>query len=131
MVLTWLLLLALPLQGHAAVTMVHCGPSHQRMMPTDGPAAHAHHGAVAAPHDSVEAPHGGSHEGGSSVEHLAKLAKFKCSACASCCAGAALPVATLEFDPVIPAAAPVFSVPASHVAFITDGPERPPRPSHA
>ena len=125
--MTWLLLLALPLQGYAAVTMMHCGPSHHRMIESVGAALHEHHAASAAHPHATGVAQADALDDASSAGHLMKLSKFKCSACASCCVGAALPTAALEFDPVAPAPAPTFSVPASHVAFLTDGPDRPPR----
>jgi len=132
--LTWLLLLALPLQGFAAATMINCGPNHHRMMvaamadTTDAhehAAAGQHHhemGSAADHHDAV------SNDGdAASMHHLDKLMKFKCSACAACCMGAAMPTAAVTFDIPPPAIAPATYVPTSHVGFVADGPERPPR----
>ena len=133
-VLTWLLLLALPLQGFAAATMVNCGPNHHRMMsaPMAGTteadehaAGEQHHhemGVMTDHHDAV------SSDGDSpSVHHLDKLMKFKCSACAACCMGAAMPTAAVGFEPLPPAIAPAIYVPTSHVGFVSDGPDKPPR----
>jgi hypothetical protein len=131
-VMMWLLLLALPLQGFAAATMLHCGPNHHRMSEASAPtashdpAAHRHHteGTAADPHApasvAVADPGAWPHD-------LGTLAKFKCSACAACCMGAALPAAALVFPASARAIAPAFFVPASHVGFFTDGPDRPPR----
>jgi hypothetical protein len=134
-VLTWLLLLALPLQGFAAATMLNCGPNHHRMMAAamagsaeaDGHAAGEQHhqemGATAAHHHEAAADDGDA----ASVHHLDKLMKFKCSACAACCMGAAMPTAAVTFEPVPSAVAPATYVPTSHVAFVADGPDKPPR----
>lgn len=133
-VLTWVLLLALPLQGFAAATMVNCGPNHHLMMA----AAMAdtvdseHHGAGGQHHHEVgvAADHheAASNDGDApSVHHLDKLMKFKCSACAACCMGAAMPTAAVGFEPLPPAVAPAIYVPTSHVGFVSDGPDKPPR----
>ena len=120
----WLVLFALPLQGYAAATMLHCGPSHHRavaaaMAEPSSAHDHAMHG------DDHAAGHAGAD--GASLDHLDKLSKAKCSACASCCVGAALPTATLEFAAVAGAVVPTPFTPASRVGFYTDSPERPPR----
>lgn len=133
-VLTWLLLLALPLQGFAAATMINCGPNHHRMMAVamaEVTEAHEHatgeqhhHGmGVAADHHEVASNDGDA----PSVHHLDKLMKFKCSACAACCMGAAMPTAAVTFEPLPPAVAPATYVPTSHVGFVADGPDKPPR----
>lgn len=143
------LCLALPLQGMASVTMTHCGPGHERMTPAARQeAAHSAHGA----HGTAEAH--ASHDHGSAISQahaeaasvaddagdagalpvgdesgrFTDLAKYKCSSCAACCAGAALP------SPIPAIAKPmdapsVFADPTVAVAFVaTDGPDRPPRP---
>lgn len=132
--LTWLLLLALPLQGFAAATMLNCGPNHHRLMTAamadtteaDEHAAgeqHHHEMGVAADHDEAASVDGDA----LSVHHLDKLMKFKCGACAACCMGAAMPTAAVTFEPLAPAVAPATYVPTSHVGFVADGPDRPPR----
>lgn len=132
----WLLLLALPLQGFAAATMINCGPNHHRMSAAAMTApAQAHHHAtneqhqhgvgVADDHDEM-ASTAGEH-GAPSVHHLDKLMKFKCSACAACCMGAAMPTAAVTFEPFPAAMTPDSFVPTTHVGFVTDGPDRPPR----
>ena len=116
--LMWLFLFALPLQGFAAATMLHCGASHQRTVATaTSKSSSAHH-----------------HEAGQAHKHAAAsetaqpdLAKSKCSACAACCMGTALPVAALAFEPFAPALAPLSFVRAPAIGFVTDGPDRPPR----
>lgn len=132
----WLLLLALPLQGYAAALMLHCGPSHHGMMdqlvsvPTElhhhSVEGGAHHAIdIAADQGTVAVIDAGGEDG--SVHHLTTLSKFKCSACASCCVGAALPATALVFASSEPAHTPTRFVLASPVGFFTDGPDRPPR----
>ncbi len=112
--LVWVLLFALPFQGYAAATLLGCGPNHHRMSVADAsdwasPAlAHAHHRDAAGDHP-----------------HAEKVSK--CSACAACCVGAALPSAPLVFAAAAPAEAPATLRSVGAVGFLTDGPERPPR----
>ena len=130
----WLLALAVPAQGFAAASMLNCGPGHHGTV--SGPAradhhhdAHGHDGAAAADaeadeagenvvsNDSEPAPAHGVHKGKTG----------SCSACASCCTVTAPPSAVPAFE-----AAPARDVfqplaPPGVAAFLTDGPQRPPR----
>jgi hypothetical protein len=124
-VLVWLIALALPVQALASATMLHCGPSHQRM--------HAERLGAAAPEMSAHHDHA-QHQAASTPEpdagqakSLADLGKYKCSACAACGSGCALPshmpaIATPEFGATVFVAV----VPAVE-AFAVDSPDRPPR----
>ena len=130
--LMWLLLLALPLQGIAAATMLHCGPGHHGMLAADAPVAHpsagdssSHHGGAGHGHATMQAS--GSADHPPSAADLSRQSKFKCSACASCCLGVALPAAVITFATFAPADAPAFQVRIEPVGFFTDGPDRPPR----
>ncbi|MDL2336792.1 MAG: hypothetical protein QFE16_03030 [Pseudomonadota bacterium] len=140
----WLLLFALPMQGYAAVTMLGCGPNHHRMsvevvaehrgQHEHSPAAghhHPHEHQTAAADAVADASSGDAADGTSSVHHLDKVSKFKCSACAACCVGAALPSAAFVFASAAPNDAPSASFSIGPVGFLTDGPERPPRISLA
>ena len=113
--IAWLLLLALPLQGLAAATMLNCGAGH------GAPALH-NEAQSAAHHDAHQHQH--HHTTG---HGLNQLAKFKCSACAVCCIGAALPATLLVFAPAVPQALPGPVITVQPVEFVTDGPDRPPR----
>ena len=137
----WLLLFALPLQGYAAATRLNCGPNHHRMTaaslaepdeaheyPTAG--QHHHEMGLTAGEQVHEVASVDHHGDALSLPHLDKLLKFKCNACAVCCTGAAMPTAAFTFEPFPPAMAPEYFVPTSHVGFVTDGPDRPPRLSH-
>lgn len=133
--LMWLLLLALPLQGVAAATMLGCGPNHHRNTEGAGAAGvhqHQHAGHDGHSHDlpasdveSAAADVAG--DPGTSSHALDKGAKSKCSVCAACCIGAALPAAALLFARFDTVESPAALTPASHVGFFTDGPDRPPR----
>ena len=134
----WLLVLALPVQGFAASTMLHCGAGHHgTVQATEGGhdhAGHMHMGAqdVSAVSDSNAHDHAAeaspSHED-SAFSHTAKHAnvKGKCSACAACCTVAFLPTNVIVFTAPAPSRAlPVIEL-TTHAGFIADGPERPPR----
>jgi hypothetical protein len=136
-VIVWLLALAIPAQGLAAATMAHCGASHQRM--------HAA-GAQAESHatDHHRQQHSHQHEAGavrSADRHVAvsshattepdkfsDLGQYKCGVCGSCCSAAAMP----GFSLALPESAPVAQWEAvrfhAYIVFVTDGPDRPPRP---
>lgn len=126
LMLVWLIAIALPVQALASATLLHCGPSHQRMhasqIGTALPAAaqhdHAQHQAASVPqHDAAQAA------------PLAELGKYKCSACAACGSACALP----SRMPVITApesgATLFLAVVPAVAAFATCGPDRPPRNS--
>ncbi len=129
-VMACLLALALPAQGLANATMLHCGTSHQRMHTAQAVAPqaadhaaghHAHHSAAA---DRAEPAH---QDDLVSPDKLTDLGQYKCSSCASCCASMAL----LSVMPQLVApelGATAFAAVAPGIAaFATDGPDRPPR----
>jgi hypothetical protein len=126
----WLLVAALPLQGWAAATMIHCGPGHHRVVGA-APQVHDHshhHGAALAAQDVATSDVDGvDHNSLSDPHRLQKLGTDKCSACAACCTTAVLPATVLTFDPVALTdfVAPI--LPQAVAVFLTDGPERPPR----
>lgn len=127
-VMACLLALALPAQGLANATMLHCGSSHQRMHTAQAAAPqasdlHQHHGAAAGhQHTAEQAKHEPV-----SPDKLTDLGQYKCSSCASCCAGIALLSAMPQLEaPEVGATA--FAAVAPGVApFATSGPDRPPR----
>lgn len=132
----WLLLFALPLQGFAAATMLNCGPNHHRMweasigiqVDSSDHAALGHHPHPKDVADPDEMVASGDHaDGGSSLHHMSKLSKFKCSACAACCMGVAMPSSPLAFLSFPPASAPTPNISAPHVDFVSNGLDRPPR----
>jgi len=146
LVFALMLALALPLQGYAAASMAACGRAHaaghreaaqverdvragaQRDM-HHGP-HHAMHGAT---HDDADAStaHAGSPDADGAHAGFGKFAKSECSVCAACCAAMAMPVAWLEFDAVSPAQSFATQLPTADAAFLTAGPERPPRTASA
>ena len=137
--LMWLIALAVPIQGTAAVTMFGCGPGHHggmglsqsTMAPEPGPDAddpspgvmtgdadgHHHDGGSSHDHSHSLKPHGATH----------KVAKGNCTPCASCCVVAALPATVIRFEPVPLGDFFVLSEQSSVSSFLADGLERPPR----
>ena len=143
-VVVWLVALALPAQAMASATMVHCGQSHQRMHAAQTGSnhhasvhhQHATHGAQSSHHHDAEVADTSDHAAppnhdADRPDRFTDLGKYKCSLCASCCAGIGL----LSTMPKVPApvfAATVFvAVVPSVDAFAADGPDRPPRIVHA
>ena len=138
-IIALVLAFALPLQGVAAATMAACGPSHHRM---EGVAqAHSHFDHDGQPeaqtgvhdhsslHSQQQSLAGGQAHSDHHAAHggLDKVSKYKCSACASCCAVAAIPSSLLTLESV---SLPEFFAPlelSGIAAFLTEGLERPPR----
>ena len=128
-VFAWLLIVALPMQGYAAATMVNCSGRHHEVAVDhahDGSANH-HHGhadhssrphEVASAGDNVDAQMG----------DLANLAStLTCSACAACCVGIALPIALATQTFAAPASEPYFQRTSPTVDVLLKGPDKPPR----
>jgi hypothetical protein len=133
--LVWLLALAIPVQGAVAVAMRCCGPDHHQGQSVSAEEGHAHDHAMpgghamdtshdhGAPADAAEQDNSGDAD-----PHAATLKAGKCSACSSCCTATGLPsraaaLQTVPFDEVL-----VAFVGTPALEFITNGPERPPRP---
>ena len=123
----WLVLLVLPLQAVAAVGLRVCEPDHHHAGQAVASDA-GHHADVAhdAHHHEPISPDGSTYDAGSHAP-----GDGKCSACAACCVGASMPVSmfTTVWTPQTLRHAPVQY--RSHIAFYTEGPERPPRLSLA
>lgn len=141
-VITWLLVLAVPIEGLAAVTMLSCGPGYLRTpdalpahhLVNNGHAAHGHPSPGHASHSDAAEDHRPSRESmganvtstdKSAAGDLDQLAKFKCGASAVCCLG--LPAATATLDLKMLSASVIGTAAAALAPFITGGPERPPR----
>ena len=137
--LMWLIALAVPIQGSAAVTMFGCGPGHHggvgssQMSMAD---EHAQDGDDHSHATMAEAAESHHHDGGVPHDHsdsqvhgtVHKVAtKGNCTPCASCCVVAALPAAVIQFEHVPLANFFVLSAQGSVSSFLADGLERPPR----
>lgn len=131
----WLLAAAVPLQGVAAATM-SCGAAeqgqfhvhaaahgHEDRDATDAPTMHGHpHASGVSTHSHVHGEHSGA--GAASLAHNLS---HKCSACASCCANAAIPTQAMSFQAVELTDFFTPFVARSVAAHVTEGLERPPR----
>ena len=137
LIVTWLLAVALPIQGLAAATMLHCGsaPQPRVAMPSNAVHAHDHHarmhsqadvGGAHSHHHAHDLP-SAQHADAKAAGHHHSGGTDGCSVCASCCGAVALPVMPLVLAPqdLAETTAEVRNVPT--VVFQTDGPERPPR----
>ncbi|HEV2612310.1 MAG TPA: hypothetical protein VGU61_18755 [Noviherbaspirillum sp.] len=143
--LLWLLIAALPVQGMAAVVKASCGPQrHDNASAKMLSHSHHHHTHAAHHHDGHGDEHAASHpvttaddmhaadamDGATDSEHVHKSAS--CSACASCCAGAAAPPSMRAWTPPFQHGETVLLLPeVSFTAFFPSGLERPPRPFSA
>jgi hypothetical protein len=129
----WLLVAALPMQGYAASSMAGCGPSHERMVaamvqPHSQSQSHAAHDGMSQHASASEADVADAVLDDPGAEKFAELGQFKCSACAACCAAAALPAGdgSVTFPDHPPGT--LMPVIVARVATLAlDGPERPPR----
>lgn len=119
LLLMCLMAVALPVQGYAAAGAVHCAAMHERMHATAAAEHHHDDGAMASHHHEAVADDHDSGKGGP--------AGFKCSACAACCVALGLPSSALDLPAVRADSAAPGIVSASPAAFLTSGPERPPR----
>jgi hypothetical protein len=132
-VLTWLLVLAMPVQGIAAVGMQHCAPRHERIHPpatvVQGLHQHAHDHAPAMAGKTAGNELRVSETAHSVVStgHAISAVDFKCSACAACCPALGLPTLALDL-PALPdgsSLAPLAMTVAP--SFVPSGLDRPPR----
>ena len=105
--LAWVLVALLPLQGYAAAAMISCGPMHAQQA-ANAEALHHSHASNAAGNSHGHHESAGTVGAGAGHDSpaLPDLLKFKCSACAACCTGAAAPspsmpsVAAIKSDAV-------------------------------
>lgn len=129
--LLWLLLVVLPIQGIAAAAMTSCqARSHPERVAMQ-PASHLHGGKSVHVHASAmamdEHDHAAHHHDGSQAKDKHD-ASTSCSACASCCIGAAPLPAGLAWTSVRNSSEPVLALPSPFKAgFIPASLERPPR----
>ena len=138
--LMWLVAIAVPVQGYAAVVMFGCGPGHHGITGAQSQAAAAddHDAAVSQPSHAAHVELAGDHHHDDSAEpnHAhslkshgtsGKVGKGSCTPCASCCVVAALPAAMVVFQaiPLINVFVPLAL--RGLASFLTEGLERPPR----
>lgn len=124
--LAWLLMLAIPLQGFAATAMLFCAPAHHSTMATKLQPSNSHHGHDAA--SSASGTH--AHQATAAQAEPAKvnpLGGGKCSSCTTCCTGSVL-VSTLITKPVATTSSVLipFAL-ASFASHVPEGFDPPPR----
>jgi len=131
MIMLWLLMVALPVQGIAAATMISCGPDHKAAVSAPAAADH-HHGAanvLAHHHEKADSPASVQHQQLATGDHAGAVHKTSaCSACSACCVGAVILPTILNWDPApvefeLSLPLPAFSL----LSHIPAGLERPPR----
>lgn len=134
LILLWLLIMAIPLQGLAVTSMMLCAPEQHQVstvQSTHGEQAGEHkHGADHLAHEG-HVQHEQTHEtDGHSSDTVAThqhTSKDKCSSCSACCVGAVLLTSCLATLISRPASEKIDLVFSSHVGHISDSLERPPR----
>ena len=95
--LTWALIAALPVQGIAAVSMVHCRNLQSASAGHDDSTSHHHVAEVSDHvHTGVFGSHHQAHSDDADDAGVNLAAKNSCSVCAACCVGLALPVAVWQ-----------------------------------
>lgn len=136
-VMVWLMVLAMPVQGIAAVTLQHCGPTHERMQAglsaprvDDG---HSHDHAAAQPLVvAVDAVDAGSVDEADRTalpdSAVSPDATASCSACATCCSALCIPASTVRVAEPPVRSALVQRPAAGAESFVPAGLDRPPRP---
>jgi hypothetical protein len=122
----WILLAALPLQGLAAASMLACGQASHAALAQDAGHDHAAHGDAAvdpahmgSPHDQHHAAGGGGDGDGSSDAH-------GCPVCAACNLVALYAAPTLGTQ-AIPPAVPAADGPVRVATRVEPKPDKPPR----
>jgi hypothetical protein len=130
---------AIPLKGLAAVTMISCGPGHQRQVAASAPAHHgesastkaSHHGAAetratAGSLDASQLVDNEDETSPAAAKGSASALKMKCSSCSPCCAAAAPAPEQQTHSPDLQASRFTFND-TGYVGVVTDVPHRPPR----
>jgi hypothetical protein len=117
--LMWLLVLALPVQGLAAQRMLFCTPAQHAVVQVQ--AEHDHTAHMHAEHGQADATADAATTAQADASH------GKCSACASCCAALGIVAAPLVFDLSPPSPDYSASVFAGHSGYTPSRLDRPPR----
>lgn len=139
--LTCLLLVAMPLQGYAAATLLVCGASHDSLyvsvaQATADPiqAEHLHSGEPSHPHE-VSATSAGKASADEAAQAQAvpgvpsphAAAHFKCNACGPCCPGAALATEVVLNLAPLARSADFPDLTSNHLSPTLGGLDRPPQ----
>jgi hypothetical protein len=125
-VLTWLLLVAVPLQGYAAAGMLFCGALGERA-PVAAGVEHHHDRATSALDGTHQHEAAAVASDDGAAWDLHGVMHGKCSACSSCCGVAALPSAPMAGAAFKPRETPFIEYERTDTGHGSARLERPPR----
>lgn len=123
--LIWMLMLALPAQGMAALAMQMCEVSVQQGVASADLQARAEHHPGMQPSQSHHEGHASAKQPDSNIDSAAATGNL-CSLCAFCVGAVAL-TAVAGCSAPMQAAEPSLAHPERFVGHVADAPERPPR----
>jgi hypothetical protein len=132
LILAWLMMAALPLQGWAAASMLYCGPAQRAAVQAQAqvPAAGSDHGMQAAHHGTdagSPAHHHADTTAADDSDAAGDGADHTCGVCAACCHGVAL-AQTPHWAAMPPAPGADLAEPlAAVLARASPVPDKPPR----
>lgn len=133
--LTWLLALALPIQGYAAQANLVRNVAHQASMSLQhaGMAMHSHQSHAHAQHLTAVAQQDADccDEGDLKASTHGASTHSKCSSCASSCGAVAITTPIVSINVAAYASTLVATVDLTGHHFLTGGIDRPPRPAFA
>ncbi|WP_430697947.1 hypothetical protein [Pseudomonas peli] len=126
--LIWMLMLALPAQSMAAISMQLCAVTQQSgaMAQVDPQMAAHHPGAMVMAQPIEASAHGEHHASDTSSKSMPIADNSLCSLCAFCVGAAALSTVVASNSP-LQAVEPSLARLDQFVGFIAETPERPPR----
>ena len=126
--LIWILMLSLPAQSMAAISMQLCAVTQQSgTMTPDDPQMAAHHPGEMVMAEPAKAPaHGEHHASDTSSKSVSNADNSLCSLCAFCVGAVALSTVVASNSP-LQAVEPSLARLDQFVGFIAETPERPPR----
>ena len=118
LILLWILVMAIPLQGLAAASMMLCASEHHQVVNQVSSTSTSHHDQLSDENSHCADMKTAAHQHAS---------KDKCSSCTACCVGAAMLASYLGASVSRPASEKIDMVFSSQLGHISDGLERPPR----
>jgi hypothetical protein len=125
MALFWLLLVTLPTQGFAAVSMLFCESTHHATTASSAMTHGHHHDAARAADDPADMT--ATHHHGQATSHDSGH-RPACGGCMSCCVGVLMTPSLPELSAFLTSdVQPAFFAMPGRLAPDTDGPYRPPR----
>ena len=126
--LIWMLMLALPAQSMAAISMQLCAVTQQSeaLTKVDSPMAAHHPDAMIMAQAADASAHGEHHASDNSSKSVSATDNSLCSLCAFCVGAVALSTVVVSNSP-LQAVEPSLARLEQFVGFIAETPERPPR----